>query len=65
MYTLKDNRSSAQKYTGDIDRAMQGKVSMLEGMYPESAAEGNFVQVCRESLHFLDLDLTKGHRPSI
>lgn len=32
MYTLKDNRSSAQEYTGEIDRAMQSKVSMLEAI---------------------------------
>jgi len=32
MYTLKDNRSSAMEYTQEIDRAMQGKVSMLKAI---------------------------------
>ena len=32
MYTLKDNSSSASKYTEEIDMAMQSKVSMLEAI---------------------------------
>ena len=32
MYTLKDNRSAVTEYTGEIDRAMQSKVSMLEAI---------------------------------
>ncbi len=32
MYTLKDNRSAAMRYTEEIDRAMQSKVSMLEAI---------------------------------
>jgi len=32
MYTLKVNRSSVTEYTGEIDRAMQSKVSMLEAI---------------------------------
>lgn len=31
-YTLEDNRSSVSAYTEEIDRAMQGKVSMLEAI---------------------------------
>ncbi|MGN0506506.1 MAG: methyl-accepting chemotaxis protein [Lachnospiraceae bacterium] len=32
LYTRKENSSSVQKYTGEIDRAMQSKVSMLEAI---------------------------------
>jgi len=32
MYTLKVNRSSAEEYTEEINRAMQSKVSMLEAV---------------------------------
>ena len=32
MYTLEDNRSSVTEYTGEIDRDMQSKVSMLEAI---------------------------------
>lgn len=32
MYTLKDNQSAVTEYTGEIDRAMQSKVSMLEAI---------------------------------
>ena len=32
MYTLKDNRSAVTEYTGEIDRAMQSKVSMLDAI---------------------------------
>ncbi len=32
LYTLKDNRSSATEYTGEIDRAMQSKLSMLKAI---------------------------------
>lgn len=32
IYTLNDNRSSARKYTEEIDRDMQSKVSMLEAI---------------------------------
>ena len=32
LYTRKENSSSVQKYAGEIDRAMQSKVSMLEAI---------------------------------
>ncbi len=32
MYTLRDNRNAAMRYTEEIDRAMQSKVSMLEAI---------------------------------
>ena len=32
LYTLKESRNSAMEYTGEIDRAMQSKVSMLEAI---------------------------------
>ena len=32
MYTLKDNHSAVTEYTGEIDRAMQSKVSMIEAI---------------------------------
>ena len=32
MYTLKDNQSAVTEYTGEIDRAMQSKVSMIEAI---------------------------------
>ncbi|MDO4514297.1 MAG: methyl-accepting chemotaxis protein [Lachnospiraceae bacterium] len=32
MYAMKDNRSEAMAYTDQIDRTMQGKVSMLEAI---------------------------------
>ncbi|MDD6638570.1 MAG: methyl-accepting chemotaxis protein [Lachnospiraceae bacterium] len=32
LYTLKDNRNAVKEYTGEIDRAMQSKVSMLEAI---------------------------------
>ncbi len=58
MYTLADNRSAAMRYTEEIDRAMQGKVSMLEaaaaGIDSGTLSEKEDIQAYVDSMVAMD-----------
>ncbi len=58
MYTLEDNRSAAMRYTEEIDRAMQGKVSMLEaaaaGIDSGTLSEREEIQAYVDSMVAMD-----------